>query len=211
MDSNDFSVQLQKLIIYLVFLTPYQAQLLSICILHQKALSLLTSLTIFLIGWVSRFYVLQRIPPWALPSLLQSVVFDFLSNTAGGAVACTSIVLNAFGDFSPEGLLNMVFKPLYWVVSLFNHGTRRHVWIFLIPPVYHRSTRAANICQAHPTSSASPVPPPGLISVAPSPRISLLLHLLRDVFLSHRNLWLLSTSFPRTSAEGSGLPARDVR
>jgi len=36
MDSNDFSVQLQKLIIYFVFLTPYQAQLLVIYILHQK-------------------------------------------------------------------------------------------------------------------------------------------------------------------------------
>ena len=72
----------------------------------KKSTSLVTSLTIFLIGWVSRFYVLQRISPWALPLLLQSVVFDFLSNTPGGAVACASTVLNAFRDFNTEDLSN---------------------------------------------------------------------------------------------------------
>jgi len=176
----------------------------------KKSISFVTSLTIFLIGWVSRFYVLQRISPCALPSLLQSVVFDFLSNIPGGAVACALTVLNAFRDFNTEDLSNMMLKPLYWIVSLSNYGIRRHVWIFLIPPVYHRSTTATNTCQAHPTFSASSVPPE-LTSVVWSPRISLLLHLLQDVFLSHKSLWLLSTSFPRTFAEGSGWPVRDVR
>lgn len=134
----------------------------------KKSTSLVTSLTIFLIGWVSRFYVLQRISPWALPLLLQSVVFDFLSNTPGGAVACASTVLNAFRDFNTEDLSNMMLKPLYWIVSIQLWDSKACMDISDASSL----TTATNTCQAHPTFSAFPVPPPELISVVWSPRIS---------------------------------------
>lgn len=128
----------------------------------KKSTSLVTSLTIFLIGWVSRFYVLQRISPWALPLLLQSVVFDFLSNTPGGAVACASTVLNAFRDFNTEDLSNKtpLLNCIYSTMGF--EGMYGYFWCL----------QFNNTCQAHPTFSAFPVPPPELISVVWSPRIS---------------------------------------
>jgi len=96
-----------------VFLTPYQAQLEHMHIASKSPNIVDQSYNLSYWMSFSFLHILQRISPWAFPLLLQSVVFDFLSNTAGGAVAYTLIILNAFGDFSPKGLLDMVLKPLY--------------------------------------------------------------------------------------------------
>ena len=169
----------------------------------KKSTGLMTSLPIPLIGWVSRFYVLQIISPWSLPSLPQSVVFDFLANTADGAIACILIILIAFWDFSLKGLLDMVLKSLYWIVfSIQSWDSKARMNVFDAPSL----VLIHNSCQY--LSSSSYI---FRINIGCAVSADLYAFTLRDVFLSHRSLWLLSRSFPRTSAEDFGLPVRDVR